>query len=180
MFQTNNLQKLYPHLQFRTPEVTRSKSPIRELLNRPPLPHVPEQVSRVESPPPVVEIALPPVAVEPRVEPRVEPQVEPPVESVVESVVEVEPRVEKRGRKPSAYKPKFSNEQKRDIYLDRLSRKSVHLAEKEITEVNIMLEEIGHNDQKLEELKAETKKRMNLINRAKYFTVSEQHNISNI
>jgi len=58
------------------------------------------------------------------------------------------------------------------MYLDRLSRKSVKNAEKEIAQVNQVLDAAEGNPEKLKEIEKEVKGRLKLINYAKYFTQS--------
>lgn len=68
---------------------------------------------------------------------------------------------------------KYTTEQRKQIYLDRLSRKSIKNAEKEIARVNEVLESVEHNPERLKAAEKEVKQRLRLINYAKYFTECE-------
>lgn len=65
---------------------------------------------------------------------------------------------------------KYSLEQRKNIYLARLSRKSICNAEKEIAKVNEVLEGVEHDAEKLKKVEREVKCKLKLINYAKYFT----------
>lgn len=65
--------------------------------------------------------------------------------------------------------PKYSFEQKKSIYLDKLSRKSCKNAEKEISKVNEILEKVGHDPSQLKMVEREMKSKLKLINSAKFF-----------
>ena len=65
---------------------------------------------------------------------------------------------------------KYSLEQRKQIYLTRLSRKSIINAEKEIAKVNEVLEGVDHDVDKLKRVEKEIKGKLKLINYAKYFT----------
>ena len=75
---------------------------------------------------------------------------------------------------------KYTEEQRKNIYLERLSRKSIKNAEKEIVKVNEVLDSVEHNPDKLREAERDVKNKLKLINYAKYFTNSAPTNITNV
>lgn len=78
--------------------------------------------------------------------------------------------VPKDGEK--GFQQKYTFEQRREQYLERLSRKSIKNAEKEVNQVLEVLDKVGHDPDKLKAEEREIKKRLSLINTAKYFTVN--------
>lgn len=64
---------------------------------------------------------------------------------------------------------KYSVEQRKAMYMERLSRKSVKNAEKEIGEVNEVLDRVGNCANELRIHEQAVKKQMKLINYAKFF-----------
>lgn len=65
---------------------------------------------------------------------------------------------------------KYTTEQRKTMYLNRLSKKSLKNAEKEVAEVNAVLESVDHDPVRLQEKEREIKKSLRLINYAKYFS----------
>ena len=74
------------------------------------------------------------------------------------------------------FQQKYSIEQRQAQYLERLSRKSVKNAEKEVSQVLEVLEKVNHDPVKLKEEERAVKKRLSLINTAKYFAVTNINN----
>ena len=65
---------------------------------------------------------------------------------------------------------KYTQEQRKQMYLDRLSRKSIKTAEREVTAVNEVLEKVGNSVEGLKEEEQRLKKGLKLVNYAKFFT----------
>lgn len=98
---------------------------------------------------------------------------------VVESVKNVEPELPMDAPKIDEPKPKakpsgkrvskISIDEKRQKYIDRLSRKSVKSAEKEMANVERIIEETKGDVQQMDYCKKELKRQMKLIDVAKFF-----------
>ena len=76
----------------------------------------------------------------------------------------------KNGEK--GFQAKYTAEQRREQYLERLSRKSVKNAEKEVSQVLEVLDKVNHDPIKLKEEERAIKKKLTLINTARYFVNS--------
>ena len=197
MFQQNSLAKLYPHLQFGripAPSVSQSKipNPIRSTsvhsnrsVNSEKNLSEREKTPIREDSPPVVKNEEPVKKTEKIkkvkvVEPTPEPPkpIEPPKPTVVKRPNRVKPEPKPEPKRVSqvpvkgeqGLQRKYTADQRKQMYLDRLSRKSVKNAEKEIAKVNEVLESVDHDVQKLAEVEREFKGKLKLINYAKYFT----------
>jgi hypothetical protein len=72
---------------------------------------------------------------------------------------------------------KYSMEQRKQLYLDQLSKKSVKRAEQEVSKVNAVLEKVEHSPTLLAMEEKEIKNRLKLINTAKFFIVGKDNNI---
>jgi hypothetical protein len=64
---------------------------------------------------------------------------------------------------------KYTDEQRKEVYLNQLSRKSVKSAEVEVTELDQVLESVGRTRENLDKETKALKQKLKLINRAKYF-----------
>jgi hypothetical protein len=196
MFQQNTLGKLYPHLNFgRVPnpsvKAQETPNPIRSTsvhsnrsVNSERNHSERETTPTREDSPPVVKNVEPVKKVEKVKKVKVvEPTPEPPKpieqsKPIVKRPNRVKPEPKPEPKRASqvpvkgeqGLQRKYSTEQRKQIYLDRLSRKSVKNAEKEITKVNDVLESVGHDVDKLKEVEREVKGKLKLINYAKYFT----------
>jgi hypothetical protein len=110
--------------------------------------------------------------------PKLEEKIEPKKKVARPNRVKTEPKPEPERESQIPVKgerglqKKYSQEQRKQIYLDRLSRKSVKNAEKEIAKVNEVLESAKHDPTKLKEIEREVKGKLKLINYAKYFAQS--------
>ena len=65
---------------------------------------------------------------------------------------------------------RYTEEQRRDIYLSQLSKKSVKKAEEEVGKISQFLETVDFDRAKLKEEEKAIKKRLKLVNRAMFFT----------
>ena len=197
MFKPTPLQKLYPHLNFTrieppsrsvsqppiptqiVPPVVEKPKVIEKVVERPvPVevkPIIKEEIEKsskvtkkvkvVEKEPPKVETKPEPVKVEEPPKPkqsrpnRLKPEPKP------------EPKrgsqIPKKGEK--GLQSQYTLEQKRQMYLDRLSRKSVKRAEQEVGKINEVLESVEHDPKRLGEEERKIKSRLKLINYAKFF-----------
>jgi hypothetical protein len=196
MFQQNSLARLYPHLNFSrvdNPSRSRSEPPINtprpqtvekkpeiteKTVEKPKSPtkeKTPEKPKKKKSPKKKsptkkVEIKEPsPVKNTPTEQPinkstrpnRVKPEPKPKPKR--------ESQIPSKGER--GLQRKYTQEQRRQIYLDRLSRKSIKNAEKEVAEVNKVLDGVENNYQKLLEEEREVKRKLKLINYAKFFSL---------
>jgi hypothetical protein len=194
MFQPTPLQKLYPHLNFsRVEPPSRSVSqPPKQVVVTPPVVEKPKVIEKVVEKPvpvktePVVEkvveqpvkvskktkvVEKQPVKTEPEPEPikvdkpkvprpnRLKPEPKP--EKARES------QIPQKGEK--GLQAQYTMEQKKAMYLDRLSRKSVKRAEQEVFKINEVLTSVEHNPKLLAEEEKKVKTRLKLINYAKFF-----------
>lgn len=197
MFQPTPLQKLYPHLNFARIEPP-SRSVSQPPKQTPPPPPVVQQPKVIEK---VVEKPVP-VKIEPVVEKVVEQpvKVSKKVKVVEKQPVKTEPepepvKVDKpKVPRPNRLKPEpkpekaresqipqkgekglqaqYTLEQKKAMYLDRLSRKSVKRAEQEVSKINEVLTSVEHNPKLLAEEERKVKNRLKLINYAKFFATN--------
>jgi hypothetical protein len=76
-------------------------------------------------------------------------------------------QIPKKGEK--GLQSQYTLEQKKQMYLDRLSRKSVKRAEQEVGKINEVLESVEHDPKRLSEEERKIKSRLKLINYAKFF-----------
>lgn len=194
MFQSTPLQKLYPHLNFsriEAPSRSNSQTP-KMVIEKPLVIEKPKVIEKVEEKPvpvktePVIEKVIEkPIKVSKKVKvPEPEPvKIEPEPEPVKIDKPKVprpnrlkpEPKPEKgresqipqKGEK--GLQPQYTLEQKKAMYLDRLSRKSVKRAEQEVSKINEVLTAVEHNPKRLEEEERRVKNRLKLINYAKFF-----------
>lgn len=192
MFQQTPLQKLYPHLSFaRIDPPSRSVSqPPKPTVIAPPVVVKPKVIEKVIETPVAVEIKeeikeeiVQPVKVSKKVKvTETKPVV---VETVVEPVKITRPNRAKPEPKPEpkratqipvkgekGLQPQYTVEQKRDIFLERLSRKSVKRAEVEVAKIQEVLTSIDYDPKRLKEEEHKVKNRLKLINSAKYFTTN--------
>jgi hypothetical protein len=202
MFSQNKLSTLYPNLNFsRLAPPSRSvslppKAPIEVEPVKTPIP-VPEAITVkpevVQTTEPETsrvtekELAKKPkkdkrvaIGASETVEPTEPEQAKPPPKPKISrpNRVKAEPKPEpvrasvipKTGER--GLQRKYSIQQRKQIYLDKLSRKSVKNAEKEIEQVNKVLEKNNHDVDKLKEEERATKRYLSLINTAKYFTTA--------
>ena len=73
-------------------------------------------------------------------------------------------------KKPTGKKvAKYSEEERKQMYLNKLARKSVKKADAEMEEITKILDNCDRDKSKLEEEKKELKRKLKLINTAKYF-----------
>lgn len=197
MFSPTPLQKLYPHLSFarveppsrstsqppktpiNIPRVEEKPKVIEKVVEKPaPVEIKPEPVKEieksskvskkvkvVEKEQPKVEIKPEPVKVEEKPKPKVsrpnrrpEPKPEPKRET----------QIPKKGEK--GLQPQYTIEQKREMFLERLSRKSVKRAEQEVSKINEVLTAVDYDPKRLKEEEHKVKAKLKLINNAKYFT----------
>lgn len=154
---------------------------------------------KIESQPPVIESSSDSSESEPEPEPEVKQSVSQKVESKLsteegfkgDTVVplpkakitrnrakpEPKPEPERESQIPKkgerGLQSKYSFDQRKQIYLERLSRKSVKLAEKEVSAVNEVLERNEHNPERLKDDERQLKRKLKLINYAKFFTCSD-------
>jgi len=179
--------KLYPQLKFTRKENGELNSLKQAMANNireatPPKspPKIVEQVPVYEPPIPVVEVIPEPVIIqEPPKEPtpvkrELTPKQErviikrpnrlPPPEKVIPFREDNRPKKGEHG-----IQRKYSEEQRRQMYLDRLSRKSIIGAQKEVEEVEAVMETIGNTIEDLEKEEKIIKKKMKLISYAKFF-----------
>lgn len=70
---------------------------------------------------------------------------------------------------------RYTAEQRKQMYLDRLSRMSVRKAEAEVAKVNEMLDQFEGDTDKLKEAERQLKGKIKLINRAKFFATNNIH-----
>lgn len=190
MFQPTPLQKLYPHLNFaRIEPPSRSVSqPPKQVVVTPPVvdrPKVIEKPVTVKTEPVVEKEVEQPVKVSKKakvvekqpvkIEPEPEPvKVDKPKVSRPNRL-KPEPKPEKardsqipqKGEK--GLQAQYTLEQKKAMYLDRLSRKSVKRAEQEVSKINEVLTSVEHNPKLLAEEERKVKNRLKLINYAKFF-----------
>lgn len=172
--------RLYPNLQFNR---SRSSSSIRTVQ----IHNQPEQISVVNSVEPKSESK--PIVVEeekPKAQTVEQPAEQPvPVDNVKPTEPIEESKPVKRKGKPvpkeavratvlpqkgeRGLQKKYTDEQRRELYLSQLSKKSVKNAEKEVQEVQQVLESIGRSRDSLDNEEKTLKNRIKLINRAKYF-----------
>jgi len=182
--QQNVLERLYPHLRFnhirpqtrslsepppvkielprviQKPEVIQKPIEIQEIqqlpetikdipvkIDSPPI-NKKKKVKIVEDPKPIVEIQRTPAP-------------EPKNNTIRTSQI---PRKGEKG-----LQPKYTLDQKKDMYLNKLSRKSVKKAEIEVTKVNDVLEGVSHDSRLLIQEEKNIKQRLKLINTAKLF-----------
>lgn len=189
------LSRLYPNLNIRRlgeNNRTRSISATR-IVPEPILPTATQKPAVVETPKP-----LPVVVTEPEVvQPAIAVEVPKPVEPVIETPVIVTPEVPKVAPKktkrvtlpePETIKPirpsqipnkgekglqkRYSEEQRREMYIQQLSKKSVRRAEAEVAKVQQILESCDHSDVKLKRLESQVKGQLRLISTAKFFTIA--------
>ena len=71
---------------------------------------------------------------------------------------------------------KYTLEQKREMFLNKLSRKSVNRAEKEIQKINEVLNSVEHNETQLKSEELSAKNRLKVINTAKLFLMDNNIN----
>lgn len=193
MFKQNNLAKLYPHLKFGGLQQLRERSV--SAGRHTPQPIVREK--SIERPPKIVKFADPPAKIEEIPKPS-EILEEKPKIDIVDPPTEIKPskdleikvndllqtppvKLENKGKpKPKrnsvipkkgerGLQNKYTLEQKREMYLNQLSRKSVKRAEAEVAKVNQMLDECKNDLENLEHEEKKVKGRLRLINVAKYF-----------
>ena len=200
--QSRPLQLLYPHLNF-----SRVSSPPRSTLKLPtveiPAPVVvtkPEVI--VTKPEVIVEIIekpLPervkkskPIKIDIDIQEESIPIVEP---EVIQSPKNVKPKTSRPNRAKPLTKPitervsqiptkgerglqaRYTLAQKKEMYLERLSRRSIKNAEKEISKVNEVLDKVQYDSDMLAIEEKDLKGKLRLINTAKYFTTN--NNIKN-
>lgn len=65
--------------------------------------------------------------------------------------------------------PKYTLEQRKQMYLNKLSRKSVKKAEIEVSQVNEVLERNEHSIEEIVKEERELKRKLKLVNTAKFF-----------
>lgn len=196
MFKPNPIQRLYPNLQFHkiTPSQHTFFEPPKRSLSEPPVqtkPQPPKKVIEKREKTPIKEVK--------KVEIR-EPT--PPKSPVVEEKVETPKKPKNTVKRPNRLKPepkpepqretpipkkgerglqkKYTMDQRKDMYLNKLSRKSIKNAEKEISKINEVIESVDGDHQKLEEVERHLKSQLKLINTAKFFTLSTKEDNNNI
>ena len=164
------LQALYPHLNFsRIPAPSQLLVPSFGKRISQPVPDVPvsELAESVPEPESVPESVLEPESV---------PE---PVKKLVVARPTRQPPVVKPEPKRGSHLPvkgergiqrKYTAEQKKEMYMNRLSRKSIANADKEVEAVNAVLDEIGHDPIKLAEKEKDIKRQLQLISYSKFFT----------
>lgn len=211
MFQSSNLAKLYPHLNFnrvappsrsvsvppkdlitseridtsvpiepaplkvtQAPDITQTKEVVVEQVTVPDPPKRSHKKKIVAITEPIVDpikISEPVITLE-TVPPKhkrpnrvkVEPKPEPDRESQI-------PQKGERG-----LQLKYTLEQRKQIYMDRLSRKSIKNAEKEVELINQVLNKVDNDPIKLLEKEKHIKRKLQLINYAKFFSVAPVNN----
>lgn len=80
--------------------------------------------------------------------------------------------VPKKGEK--GLQKKYTLEQKKEMYLEQLSKKSVKRAEQEVSKVNEVLSKVDHSPTRLAKEEREIKNRLKLINTAKFFIIRDE------
>jgi len=197
MFGQNKLAQLYPHLNLSrtmansvkpteppkpapkpTPVVQRSISIERPKRTQTPQPP-PSRATSIE--PPKEPVAPKQVKIEepPKEEVR---ELTPPKEEPIQKVVTKRPNRVKPPPKPVPLRDtqvpqkgerglqrKYTAEQRKQMYLDRLSRKSVKNAEREVVEINKVLDSVGGTEDGLVKAEKAIRGQLKLINYAKYF-----------
>ena len=117
----------------------------------------------VETPPdPIPPLPLPPVETVETAEPVVEP-------NQIPIRLNVVPKKGERG-----LQRKWTMEQRRQQYLNKLSRKSLKRAEAEVSEVHKVLEESNYDEKKILDEEKRLKGKLKLVDCAKLFLIEEQ------
>jgi hypothetical protein len=206
MFKPNPIQKLYPNLQFHkiVPTEHTLIQPTKRSNSEPPVqtkPPITEKVTVTKEKTPIKE--------KKKVEIR-EPT--PPKSPIKEEPVKTPEKPKEKVKRPNRVKPdpkpepkrkttipqkgerglqqKYSTEQRKDMYLNKLSRKSIKNAEKEINKINEIMEQVDGDHERLLQEEKNLKSRLKLINTAKLFTTDSiesgptdkkiENNINNI
>ena len=205
MFQLNPLQKLYPHLNFnRVPAPTVSQAVSRS-SSQPPTQTV-KPTAPITQPEAIPQTDEVPMSSKPSVvrAKRVVVTEPAPTEAVTEPLTEhtkpkrqtgffprpnrappiVKPEPLLRGSKfPSkgeqGLQSQYSFDQRKDMFLERLSHKSVKRAEIEIGKINDVLAEVDYDPTKLKTVEQQAKTRLKLINHAKFFTATSKADTAN-
>lgn len=210
MFGQNKLAQLYPHLNLsRTmPPAVKAQEPPKPApkpapvekrsisIERPKRQQTPEPPKkREQTPEPPKEVVTPrqvKISDPPKEEVR---ELTPPKEEVVQKPITKRPNRVKPEPKPAPVREsqvpqkgekglqkKYTQDQRRQMYLDRLSRKSVKNAEKEVEAVTQVLEQAGGTEAGLLAAEKAVRGQLRLINYAKYFTggsnIDKQDDIS--
>ena len=200
MFGPNKLAQLYPHLNLSRTIPPSAKAPEPSKTFSKPVPVEKRSISierpkRCRTPQPPVERPETPVQTKEPVTPKkvtieepVKEEVREPSPAKVETTektvikrpnrVKTEPKpvpvrescIPQKGEK--GLQRKYTPEQRKQMYLDRLSRKSVKNAEKEVEAVTRVLDDVGGTVDGLVKAEKAIRGQLRLINYAKYFTTS--------
>lgn len=186
IFQPNSIQKLYPNLKFHkiAPTEYNQPTPPKRSVSEPPVQTKPPSPQK-----PSEQIPKPLIKEAKKVEIR-EPT--PPKSPVIEPSPPTPPKPKEKIKRPNRVKPdpkpkpdrastipnkgerglqrKYTIEQKKEMFLNKLSRKSVKNAEKEISKINEVIEQSEGDLSKLEKEEKALKSRLKLINTAKFFS----------
>lgn len=190
--QQNVLEKLYPHLRFN------QIRPANRSLSEPP--PVKIELPSVSQKPEITEKIIEAVVNDKPPTPKKESPKKPLVEIVhkKEKKVKITETPMERPRPVEHPEPleqpirtsqipnkgekglqrKYSTEQRKSMYLDKLSRKSVKRAELEVNKVNEVLEKVEHSQTRLKNEERDIKNRLKLINTAKLFLYDKASNIN--
>lgn len=131
-----------------SPKTVKIVEPEEEVVEEPPKPESPKAPSPVKTEPP------------PKPIPAEKPK---PVRATV---------VPKKGEK--GLQKKWTSEQRRQQYLNKLSRKSLKRAEAEVNEVQKVLHEADYNEEKINETEKALKTKLKLVNCAKLFLLETE------
>ena len=201
MFKQNPIQKLYPSLNFNRiqPSVYNKIEPTKRSSSLPPVETVTHKVTEPSvknTPEPKREKHVTieePVTVSPKtvkqdspIKETKSPKSESPLQKVKKAKVsrpnrskptpKPEPKretpVPKKGERGLQHK--YTLEQRKDMYLERLSRKSIKNAEKEVKKVNAVLDSVNNDPIKLSEKEKEIKQQLKLINYSKFFLIGSE------
>ena len=205
MSSLTGLQKLYPHLNFsHIQTAVRSRSepppvnPPPVIMSRPePVLEVKTETKPVieekpQTPEPPKEKSPVKQPEKPKERPKKSPK--PPAVVIVEPEVETPPPPPKPTGKPKpkgkplrtdpipkkgerGLQKKYTLEQRKEMYLEQLSKKSVKRAEMEIQKVNEVLSKVEHSPNRLNKEEKEIKRQLKLINTAKFFIIGDNTNI---
>jgi hypothetical protein len=183
--QPNVLQKLYPHLRFNqiTPQVRSASLPPKPSIELPSVEEItqkPVEPIQKNEKTPTEEVIVKESIVSETIKKEDKKPKEKTKKVKVKSPVKSEspkpqpdPQPVRESQIPikgeKGLQRKYTSEQRKDMYLNSLSRKSVKKAELEVTKVNQVLESVENSPSKLALAEKELKKSLKLINTAKLF-----------
>jgi len=140
----------------------------------------PELCIVVPTPLPIIPTPLPFVEIDQEPEPVFVKTFSEKVIKIKNSRNRLRPRPVRESQLPVAgergLQPRYSNDQKREMFLSKLSRKSVKRAEQEVNAINDVLVAAEHCPEKLRQEETILKHRLKLINNAKFFAIDNNIN----